>query len=114
METENNIIYIGQKPMSKYVYALQHKNANKDKTVIIQARGKNISRAVDLLEISKDKIPYDVDIKTSTCVYSKNITENGKHEKKLNLKVSSIRIELTRIEASGQPKTSFVQGLSAV
>lgn len=66
---KDNIIFIGSKQPLSYVFAIvtQFKAGN-DK-VIIKARGKLISRAIDVIEILKNKFMNDVkieSIKTST------------------------------------------------
>jgi len=53
---DDNIIYIGKKPFTKYVMAMMTQIANKNLGEIrVIARGKFISRAVDIAELAKKK-----------------------------------------------------------
>ena len=56
-KSETNEIFIGNKPFMKYVIAsiIQLKKSEGSKTVI-KARGKFISRAVDIAEVTKKKM----------------------------------------------------------
>ena len=52
-EEDNNSIYIGGKPFMNYVTAVVMQFTTKDRQeVIIKARGKYISRAVDVCEVA--------------------------------------------------------------
>ena len=48
---EDNIIFIGKKPLMSYVLAALRQINGTSGTVVIKARGKAISRAVDVAEI---------------------------------------------------------------
>ena len=68
--TDENIIYVGNKPPMSYVLAIvtefKKDNANE---VIIKARGRAISRAVDAAEIVRNRFVTEAvvsDIKIST------------------------------------------------
>ena len=50
-----NFIFIGKKPLMSYVLAAQRQINDADGTVIIKARGKAISRAVDVAEILRNQ-----------------------------------------------------------
>jgi DNA-binding protein len=54
--SEENIIFVGKKPTMNYVLAIvtQFNNSGIDK-IVIKARGKAISKAVDIAEITKHK-----------------------------------------------------------
>jgi DNA-binding protein len=61
--SENNSVLIGRKPVMNYVLAcitLFHGGA---KEVIIKARGRAISRAVDVVEIARRRFLPDVKVK---------------------------------------------------
>ena len=50
----DNVIYIGGKPFTNYVWALLTQiSANKQEEVNVIARGKYISRAIDVVEMAK-------------------------------------------------------------
>ena len=51
---ENNIIFVGEKPTMTYVFAVTTQAENQNK-IIIKARGRVISKAVDIALISINK-----------------------------------------------------------
>ncbi|MHC1599022.1 MAG: DNA-binding protein Alba [Candidatus Methanofastidiosia archaeon] len=70
---ENNdkdVVYIGSKPQMSYVLAvITQFNEGNAEEVVLKARGRAISRTVDVAEIVKNKFIPDIkidDIKTST------------------------------------------------
>ncbi len=88
---ESNIIYVGSKPAMNYVLAaitLFHGNVRE---VIIKARGRAISRSVDVAEIIKNKFLTDIKVKSITTGTEMLKTEDG-HE----LNTSTIEIILER------------------
>lgn len=52
---ENNIIYVGNKPVMNYILAVVESFNSGAKEVIIKARGNAIPRAVDTVEIMKNR-----------------------------------------------------------
>lgn len=93
MEGKDNSIFIGEKPFMNYVTAVvmqfTTKNANE---VIIKARGKFISRAVDVSEVAvkrflKDQIKVG-DIKIDS--------EDFKNKEGREVRVSTIEITILR------------------
>ena len=91
--TDENVIYIGRKPPMSYVLAVvtQFQGSGSDE-VVIQARGRSISTAVDTAEIVRNRFIKDVkikDIKIST----ESITNE---EEGRTSNVSSIEIILTK------------------
>ncbi|MFX1519291.1 MAG: DNA-binding protein Alba [Promethearchaeota archaeon] len=89
---ESNIIYVGgYKPVMNYVLAaitLFHGNA---KEVFIKARGRAISRSVDVAEVIRNRFLTDVKVKSITTGTEMLKTEAG-HE----LNTSTIEIVLER------------------
>ncbi len=87
---EINMIYVGKKPTMNYVLTIVTQfNTNVD-TITIKARGKSISKAVDIAEITKHKFIKELkyeDIRISTEV----LTSEGRESN-----VSSIEIVLKR------------------
>jgi len=66
---EDNVIYIGNKPVMSYVLAVVTQFNNGFDEVVIKARGRSISRAVDTAEVVKNKFMPGVelvDIKIAT------------------------------------------------
>ena len=88
--TEENIIYIGKKPTMNYVLAVVTQLNKESNEVVIKARGKSISRAVDVAEIVKRKF---VDGLTQNVTTD---TEHLKNEEGKEVNVSAIEIKLTK------------------
>ncbi len=90
-ENEKNIIFIGRKPIMNYVLATvtEFQGGSSDE-VIIKARGKTISTAVDTAEIVKNRFIIDAKIKNI-----KIGTESITNEEGRTSNVSSIEIVLT-------------------
>ena len=53
-EADENCVYIGKKPTKGYVFAVQTQ-AQKQIEIRIKARGRNISKAVDVSQIALDR-----------------------------------------------------------
>ena len=89
--TDENIIYVGNKPPMSYVLAVvtQFQRSGSDK-VLINARGRAISRAVDTAEIVRNRFIKDAKIKEI-----KIGTESITNEEGRTSNVSSIEICLT-------------------
>lgn len=62
-KTADNVILIGKKPVMAYVLAAITQFSNGQKEIHIKARGRAISRAVDVAEIVRRKFLKDVSIK---------------------------------------------------
>ncbi len=60
---EDNVIYIGNKPVMSYVLAVVTQFNNGFDDVVIKARGRAISRAVDTAEVVKNKFMPNVEIR---------------------------------------------------
>lgn len=87
---EINMIYVGKKPTMNYVLTIVTQFNNNVDTITIKARGKSISKAVDIAEITKHKFIKELkyeDIRISTEVLSGERGESN---------VSSIEIVLKR------------------
>ena len=88
---EPNIVYIGQKPIMNYVLAVVKRFGTGASNVIIQARGRSISKAVDVALITMERTENGVklsDISISTEVLP------GPDGNPLN--VSSIKISVEK------------------
>jgi DNA-binding protein len=90
--TEENVIYVGQKPPMSYVLAVvtQFQGSGSDK-VVIKARGRSISTAVDTAEIVRNRFIKDAEIKDIK-IGTESITNE---EEGRTSNVSSIEIILT-------------------
>jgi len=93
-EKKDNIIFIGPKPFMNYVTAIitQFKTNNEDE-VIVSARGKFISRAVDVSEVAAKRFLKEDNIKVKDISIDSEEFEN-KEGKRVN--VSTIDITLTK------------------
>ena len=53
-QNDQNVVYIGRKPVMSYVLAvITHFNAPEAKEVVLKARGRAITTAVDVAEITR-------------------------------------------------------------
>ena len=89
---DENVIYVGQKPPMSYVLAVvtQFQGSGSDE-VVIKARGRSISTAVDTAEIVRNRFVTDAKIKDI-----KISTESITNEEGRTSNVSSIEITLTK------------------
>ena len=88
---DENVIYVGQKPPMSYVLAvITQFNSNGSDAVILKARGRAISTAVDTAEIVRNRFIKDAKLKDI-----KIGTESVTNEEGRNSNVSSIEIYLT-------------------
>ena len=89
--TDKNTIFVGNKPPMSYVLAVvtQFNNNNSDE-VIIKARGRAISRAVDTAEIARNRFMKNAEVKDI-----KIGTESMTNEEGRTSNVSSIEIHLS-------------------
>lgn len=65
---DSNIIYVGKKGLMSYVLAVVTQFNNGANEVVVKARGRAISRAVDVAEVVKQRFVNDAhisDIRTS-------------------------------------------------
>lgn len=85
---DDNIIFVGNKPVMNYVLAVVTQFTNGAKEVSVKARGKAISRAVDTTEIALGRFLQNVEKISITTSTEQVDTENGKTN------VSSIEIVL--------------------
>lgn len=92
---ETNEIFVGNKPFMKYVVAtmmqLQKENNN---SAIVKARGKFISRAVDIAEVAKKRLKDkdNIDLKNNVIIG----TDNFKNQEGKDINISTIDITLTK------------------
>jgi len=86
---DSNIVFIGKKPAMSYVLACVTQFNDGKAEVILRARGRAISHAVDVAEIVKNKFVTNAEIKNVVIGTEQVETEQGE---KLN--VSSIEIIL--------------------
>jgi len=88
---DDNIIFVGHKPSMAYVLGVLTQFNDGKKEVVIKARGKAISRAVDVAEIVRRRFINDMKIKSIDID-----TEERELEDKTKINVSTISILLTK------------------
>ena len=87
---ENNTIFVGSKPVMNYVLAVVTQFNEGSNSVVLRARGKAISRAVDAAEIVRNRFFYDSVVKDIHI--STEEIENYNNEK-TNVSIIEILIE---------------------
>ncbi|MFH1588910.1 MAG: DNA-binding protein Alba [Candidatus Diapherotrites archaeon] len=91
MAEENNVVFIGKKGAMAYVLAVVTQMNEGNSVVVLKARGKAISRAVDVAEIVKNKFIQSIKVE-DIAISTEDITaESGDI-----LKVSAIEITLRK------------------
>jgi archaea-specific DNA-binding protein len=60
---EDDVVFVGNKPVMNYVLAVVTQFSSGAKDVRIMARGRAISRAVDVAEVSRSRFLPDVTVK---------------------------------------------------
>lgn len=88
---DDNTVYVGSKPAMSYVLAVVTQFSENHETVHVKARGKAISRAVDVAEIVRDRFEEDAEIEDISIGTDQIETDEGDE-----LNVSSIQINLTK------------------
>ncbi|MFQ6009545.1 MAG: DNA-binding protein Alba [Candidatus Aenigmatarchaeota archaeon] len=88
---DSNVVFIGKKPAMSYVLACVTQFNDGKPEVILKARGRAISHAVDVAEIVRNKFVTDTDVKAVAIGTEQVSAEGGE---KLN--VSSIEIVLAK------------------
>ncbi|MCX8205761.1 MAG: DNA-binding protein Alba [Candidatus Micrarchaeota archaeon] len=92
MANENsNVVFIGKKNVMSYVLAVVTQFNGGAKSVVIKARGKMISRAVDVAEIVRNRFVSDAKVGKISIM-----TEEVQNEDNTKSKVSAIEIEVVR------------------
>ena len=90
-ESEENVIYVGNKPPMSYVLAIVTQFNSGSTEVVVKARGRAISRAVDAAEITRNRFVTDAKIKEIRIGTEAITNEEGRTSN-----VSSIEISLTK------------------
>jgi DNA-binding protein len=90
-KTNDNVVFIGKKPSMSYVLAVVTQFSSGQNSVVLKARGKSISKAVDVAEIVKNKFVQDLKVDNIEIG-----TEEIENEKKEKMNVSTIEITLKK------------------
>ena len=88
---EENVVFVGKKGTMAYVLAVVTQMNQGSKEVLLKARGKAISRAVDVAEIVKNKFIQGVKVDNIDISTEEISTDEG-----TPLKVSAIEITLKK------------------
>lgn len=88
---DDNTVYIGSKTAMSYVHAVVTQFSEGQETVHIKARGKAISRAVDVVEFVRNRFVEEAEIQETSIGTDTIETDEGDE-----LSVSSIQIDLTK------------------
>ena len=92
---KDNCIFVGGKPFMNYVTGIVMQFTTKDaKEVIIKARGKFISRAVDIAEVTTKRFLKD-QVKVEDIVIN---SEDFKNQEGKDIRVSTIDITVKTIK----------------
>ncbi len=91
MAEDDNIVYVGSKPAMSYVLAVVTQFSDGQDTVHLKARGKAISRTVDVAEIVRNRFVEDSDIDSIEVGTDEIETDEGDE-----MNVSSIQIDMTK------------------
>lgn len=91
VEEDDNIVYVGSKPAMSYVLAVVTQFSEGMDEVHVKARGKAISRAVDVAEMVRRKFVEDAEIQDIIIGTDEIETDEGDM-----LDVSSIQIDLAQ------------------
>ena len=89
--SEENVVYIGNKPVMNYVLAVVTQMNGGGSEVMLKARGRAISRAVDVAEIVRNKFIPEVQLGSIEIS-----TEEIQNAEGSNSNVSAIEIQLNK------------------
>lgn len=95
--TDDNTVFIGSKPASVYVQAVAAQFESGSTAVVIKARGKAISKAVDVAEIVRRRQVRDAEVADISIGTEEVVAEDGR-----TLRVSSMAIVLSRRTAQDE------------
>ena len=88
---EQGVVYIGKKPTMNYVLAVVTHFNGGAREVAVRARGRSISRAVDVAEIVRGRFIPDAKVRDVRIATEKVTAEDGR-----TTSVSSIEIVLSK------------------
>ena len=89
--SDDNTVFVGTKPTSSYVLVVTSQFEEGSTRVFIKARGKAISKAVDVAEIVRRRYVKDAEVADISIGTEEVISEDGRM-----LRVSSMIIVLAR------------------
>ncbi len=87
---DENIVYVGNKPIMSYVLAIITQfQSNSAKEVEVKARGRVISKAVDVVEFARNKFLKDIEVDDIEIGTEKVQGDRGE----VNVSVMTIRLK---------------------
>ncbi|MDD3150996.1 MAG: DNA-binding protein Alba [Candidatus Gastranaerophilales bacterium] len=93
IDKDSNVVYIGDKPFMNYVTSVVMQFVTKKRDeVVIKARGRFITRAVDVAETAKIRFLNNVKVKVSNVEIGSEEFEN-KEGKKVNVSIIEITLK---------------------
>lgn len=94
----DNIVYVGSKPVMSYVTAILTSFRNNPEDVVLRARGRAISVAVDAVEVTRNR--FMTDLKPSISIGTEQLeSEDGRTRN-----VSTIQITLSKSPEAIEPR----------
>lgn len=87
---EAGVVFIGKKPTMNYVLAVVTYFNSGSREVVVKARGRSISRAVDVAEIVRGRFIPDAEVR-DVRIATEKLSEDGR-----SASVSSIEIVLSK------------------
>jgi DNA-binding protein len=91
--SDENVVYIGNKPVMNYVLAVVTQMNTGVPEVMLKARGRAISRAVDVAEIVRNRFMTDLEVGSIDISTEEMTSREGS-----NSNVSAIEIQLCKTE----------------
>ena len=88
MSEEKDVVYVGKKDLMTYVMSVLSRFQKDAKKVTVKARGRAISRAVDIAEVTRNRFMQNIKVSTIQ-IGSKAVEREGR-----NFNVSEIEIVL--------------------
>jgi len=88
MSEEKDVVYVGKKDLMTYVMSVLSRFQKDAKKVTVKARGRAISRAVDIAEVARNRFMQNIKVSTIQ-IGSKAVEREGR-----NFNVSEIEIVL--------------------
>lgn len=87
---EDNVVYVGSKPVMNYVLAITTQ-LSRSNEVVLKSRGRAISRSVDAAEIVRNRFMPEVKVKSINISTEELAREDG-----TTMNVSAMEITLTK------------------
>ena len=90
--SRSNTVFVGRKPVLNYVLACLTLLKSGESVVIVKARGRSISTAVDVVEVTKNRFLNDLKV-VDISIGTERLTSPDRDQP---TNVSSIEIKVTR------------------